>query len=54
MMSFKCDVCSLDLGCAEPNSALEQSTWYIVAKFGALGWLEDAKTSYFSQNYNIA
>ena len=22
MMSFKCDVCSLDLGCAEPNSAL--------------------------------
>ena len=23
MMSFKCDVCSLDLGCAEPNSALE-------------------------------
>ena len=21
MMSFKCDVCSLDLGCAEPNSA---------------------------------
>ena len=27
MMSFKCDVCSLDLGCAEPNSAQVSWKW---------------------------
>ena len=42
MMSFKCDVCSLDLGYAEPNSAMVKASPQCLSSRD-MNWLSEAE-----------